>query len=75
MNSIPQPRLVKPRDAAKELGVSESWLAHDRIANRHIPFHRIGDGLIRYDMTAVHAKLAAIQAEVDAHDAKKAVAA
>lgn len=41
--------LIKPKEAAKYLGVSESMLAKDRMNEGKIPYVRIGKRTIRYD--------------------------
>jgi len=41
--------LVKPKEAARYLGVSESMLAKDRMNRGKIPYVIIGKRTIRYD--------------------------
>lgn len=42
--------LVKPKEAAKYLGISESMLAKDRMNGGKIPYVIIGKRTIRYDL-------------------------
>ena len=42
--------LVKSKEAAKYLGISESMLAKDRMNGGRIPYVTIGERTIRYDL-------------------------
>ena len=48
------------KDLAAEIKVSVSWLQHDRITARIIPFYRIGKN-IRYNKARVLAALANLE--------------
>ena len=45
---------------AAEINVSVSWIQHDRVGARLIPFYRIGKN-IRYNKARVHAALAGLE--------------
>ena len=48
------------KDLAAEIKVSVSWLQHDRITARIIPFYRIGKN-IRYNRARVQAALVGLE--------------
>lgn len=48
------------KDLAAQIQVSLSWLQHDRITARIIPFYRIGKN-IRYNKARVQAALAGLE--------------
>lgn len=51
---------LNEREMAAALGISVSWLQHDRCGKRLIPFYRLG-GLIRYNADRVRVALAAME--------------
>lgn len=51
------PQYVTAKKAAQLLGVSDTWLAHDRIGKRRLPFIKIG-GVVRYDLNRLHETVA-----------------
>jgi hypothetical protein len=51
---------LNEKETAAALGVSLSWLQHDRCGKRLIPFYRVG-GLVRYNAARVTDALAAME--------------
>ena len=51
---------LNEKETAAALGVSLSWLQHDRCGKRLIPFYRVG-GLIRYNAARVTDALSAME--------------
>lgn len=51
---------LNEKETATALGVSLSWLQHDRCGKRLIPFYRVG-GLVRYNAARVSDALAAME--------------
>lgn len=60
MLSDPHPILVDDHAAARALGLSVSWLRHDRRGKRLIPFTRLG-GAVRYDLAHVRQAVADLE--------------
>lgn len=63
MNESPAPGTriaLNEKETATALGVSLSWLQHDRCGKRLIPFYRVG-GLVRYNAARVTDALAAME--------------
>lgn len=54
------PMGLTEKDIAAEIKVSVSWLQHDRVSARIIPFYRIGKN-IRYNKARVLAALAGLE--------------
>ncbi|RYF41732.1 MAG: hypothetical protein EOO27_46000 [Comamonadaceae bacterium] len=51
---------LNEKETAAALGVSLSWLQHDRCGKRLIPFYRVG-GLVRYNAARVSEALATME--------------
>lgn len=55
------PRIaLNEKETAAALGVSLSWLQHDRCGKRLIPYYRVG-GLVRYNAARVSEALAGME--------------
>ena len=48
-------RLLTTKEAARYLGMSESFLERDRIERETIPFKRVGSRSIRYQLSELEA--------------------
>jgi len=48
-------KLLKTKDAAQFLGVSEAFLERDRWAGAQIPFVRVGHRAVRYELSTLEA--------------------
>lgn len=48
-------RLLTTKEAARYLGMSESFLERDRIEREAIPFKRVGSRSVRYQLSELEA--------------------
>ena len=55
------PIALTEQQLADDIGVSVSWLQHDRCTKRLLPFYRLGGRLIRYNRARVLEVLAGME--------------